>query len=97
MWGSRKNRGNETVTCISCGNRVTRQQAREYDKFGNRWERTGKEFEYLCKPCYRGECHQPRDELESILIEMNAGSVSQEEFLRAYARLVHERYGTSEQ
>ncbi|WP_439028501.1 DUF7562 family protein [Haloarchaeobius sp. DT45] len=97
MWGSRTDRGNETVTCISCGEDVPRRNAREYDKYGNRWERTGKEFEFLCKPCYRAECHQPRDELESLLCEIDATELTQEEFLQTYDRLVQERYGTSEQ
>ncbi|WP_435334807.1 DUF7562 family protein [Haloarchaeobius sp. TZWWS8] len=97
MWGTRTDRGDEHVTCIACGGDVERRDAREYDKYGNRWERRGKEFEYLCKPCYRTECHQPRDELEGILCELDGAKLSQDEFLELYNRLVQERYGTSEQ
>lgn len=99
MWGSRRNRGTKTVTCIACGDSVRRSEAREYDKHGDRWERTGKEFEHLCKTCYRELCHQPRDELEAILVEIRAETSvhSREEFLKRYDELIEERYGPLEE
>lgn len=68
MWRSRSNRDETTVVCIACGTSLPRSEAREYDKLGNRWERHGKSFEHLCKECYRELCHQPRDELEALLV-----------------------------
>ena len=70
MWRSRNNRDGTTVVCIACGTSLPRSDAREYDKQGNRWERHGKSFEHLCKECYRGLCHQPRDGLESLLVDV---------------------------
>ena len=70
MWRSRNNRDRTTVVCIACGTSLPRSDAREYDKLGNRWERHGKSFEHLCKECYRELCHQPRDGLESLLIDV---------------------------
>ena len=76
---------------------MCRSDAREYDKHGDRWERDGKEFEHLCKTCYRDLCHQPRDELEGLLVEVDAGENSQEDFLSWYCALVEERYGPAEE
>jgi hypothetical protein len=76
--------GDEAVTCIACGETVPREEAREYDKHGDRYSREGKQFEYLCKPCYRDYCHQPRDGLEATLVDADAGEVSRESFLRRY-------------
>lgn len=70
MWRSRNNRDGTTVVCIACGTSLPRSEAREYDKEGNRWERHDKSFEHLCKECYRGLCHQPRDELEGLLLDV---------------------------
>jgi hypothetical protein len=90
MWGSRSNGNQTTVTCVACGVSIERTEAREYDKQGNRWERHGKDFEYLCKGCYQELCHQPRDGLESMLIEIEetitsqSHSLSQSEFLTQY-------------
>jgi len=70
MWRSRNNRDGTTVVCIACGTSLPRSEAREYDKEGNRWERHDKSFEHLCKECYRGLCHQPRDELEALLVDV---------------------------
>ena len=70
MWRSRNNRDGTTVVCIACGTSLSRSDAREYDKQGNRWERHGKSFEHLCKECYRELCHQPRDELEGLLVDV---------------------------
>jgi hypothetical protein len=98
MWRSGSGSANEPVSCVACGESVDRDDAREYDKHGDRWERSGKEFEYLCKPCFRRECHQPRDELESLLVELDAGDgQSQEAFLDAYTETVEERYGPIEE
>lgn len=66
MFGSRQDR--EEVVCIACGDALTRGDAREYDKEGNRWNRQNKRFEYLCKACYRELDHQPRADLEETLV-----------------------------
>ncbi|WP_129114479.1 DUF7562 family protein [Halegenticoccus tardaugens] len=97
MWRPRTNRDRKTVVCIACGTSVLRSEAREYDKEGNRWDRYGKEFEHLCKDCYRELCHQPRNELESLLLEIEADGISQSEFLRRYLGAVEERYGPAEE
>jgi hypothetical protein len=87
-----------TVECVACGDAVARDAAREYDKYGDRWERDGKDFEYLCKPCFRRECHQPRDGLESLLVDVGAGNgASQRAFLAAYAAAVEDRDGQIEE
>ncbi|PSP57422.1 hypothetical protein BRC82_00255 [Halobacteriales archaeon QS_1_67_19] len=93
MWGSRRSRGSETVDCIACGETIRREDAREYDKEGDRWERKGKQFEYLCKGCHTGLCHQPRDDLEELLVEIDAGGLTGRRFLHRYAEAVEERYG----
>ncbi|EMA49892.1 MULTISPECIES: DUF7562 family protein [Halococcus] len=99
MWGSRRTRESKTITCIACGGSVRRSEAREYDKHGDRWKRTGKEFEHLCKDCYRDLCHQPRDDLEALLVEIHAieGTESRTAFLRRYDEIVEERYGPLEE
>jgi hypothetical protein len=97
MWRSRSNRDRKTVVCIACGTSVLRSEAREYDKEGNRWDRHGKEFEHLCKDCYRDLCHQPRDELEALLEEIEGESLSRNEFLGRYYGAVEERYGPPEE
>lgn len=94
MWGRDRS---EQVTCIACGDSIFRSDAREYDKFGDRFDRIGKQFEYLCKPCYRELCHQPRGELEALLVDMDDGSddgsdVGHDEFLRRYYETVADRY-----
>jgi uncharacterized protein YhaN len=86
MWrSSRGSRGRE-VTCIACGDSVPRSKAREYDKYGDRWDRSDKEFEYLCKPCDRDRCHQPRGDLEAHLeaVEAATDCPDQEAFLAAF-------------
>ncbi|MFB6091653.1 MAG: hypothetical protein ABEK02_01440 [Haloquadratum sp.] len=70
MWSSRNSREGTTVVCIACGSSIPRSEAREYDKQGDRWERRGKSFEHLCKECYRDLCHQPREGLEALLVEL---------------------------
>jgi len=76
------------VTCVACGETVAREDAREYDKHGDRWSRDGKDFEYLCKPCHRECCHQRRDGLERALVAAGAGRVDRETFLGRFCELV---------
>ncbi|WP_458185305.1 DUF7562 family protein [Haladaptatus sp. NG-WS-4] len=97
MWGSRRNREKKSVVCIACGDAVDRSAAREYDKEGNRWERNGKSFEHLCKTCHRDLCHQPRDELETILVEIDAGNVERDDFFARYEAAIRDRYGPLEE
>ncbi|MFQ3318485.1 MAG: hypothetical protein ACI8UR_001399 [Natronomonas sp.] len=85
MW---QRRDQTQVTCIACGERVARSDAREYDKHGDRWSREDKAFEHLCKPCYRDLCHQPREGLEAMLGDIDTGALSRERFLAQYAELV---------
>lgn len=91
MWGLRSD---DDHTCIACGATVEREEAREYDKLGDRWDRRNKEFEYLCKPCHRDLCHQPRDDLEDVLVEAEAGRADRGDFFERYAGIVAERYDT---
>jgi len=100
MWrsGSDSSQDRTTVVCIACGSSLLRSEAREYDKEGDRWSRHGKEFEHLCKECYRTLCHQPRDELESLLVDIGEGeTLSQGAFLERYYSTVEERYGSPEE
>ncbi|WP_435344428.1 DUF7562 family protein [Haloarchaeobius sp. HRN-SO-5] len=92
MWGSRRDRTGDSVTCIACGDDVDRTDAREYDKYGDRWDREDKEFEYLCKPCHRAECHQPRDGLEDLLVDAEAGTVPREEFYARFAAATDDQH-----
>ncbi|MFB6198633.1 MAG: hypothetical protein ABEI52_10255 [Halobacteriaceae archaeon] len=80
----RAGRDDNTVTCIACGAERARDDAREYDKEGDRWDRDGKHFEYLCKSCFRELDKTDRDGLEEMLIGADAGSVKREEFLERY-------------
>jgi hypothetical protein len=89
MWPRRGN--DRTVTCIACGDTLSRSDAREYDKLGDRWDRDGKRFEYLCKPCFRDLCHLSRDGLENALVESEAGTHSTSEFLTRYLDAVDAR------
>ena len=88
MWRSRPTRDRKTVDCIACGDTVLRENAREYDKHGDRWDRRGKEFEHLCRECHDGLCHQPREGLESMILSFEADGLSQSEFLHRYADAV---------
>lgn len=99
MWYSRDRPDGRRVVCIACGEVVPRSEAREYDKEGDRWERHGKEFEHLCKDCFREQCHQPRDGLEAMLVEIERAepSTTQAEFVREYTELAIERYGPIEE
>lgn len=83
--------GSESVDCIACGSTVDRTEAREYDRFGDRWERSGKKFEYLCDSCHDAESHAGRSELESTLEEIGSDHDSPEAFIAAYYRVVAER------
>ncbi len=85
MWRARSN---GDVTCIACGDEVPRSNAREYDRYGDRWGKRDREFEYLCKPCHRECCHQPRQGLEETLTDAGAGETERETFLAAYHGLV---------
>ncbi|MFC7027395.1 hypothetical protein ACFQJ5_06990 [Halomicroarcula sp. GCM10025324] len=89
MFGSRTRR--ETVTCIACGDTVSRSDAREYDKYGDRWDRTDKEFEYVCKDCFGDLCRQPRKGLERTLDEAGAGEADRETFLARFRELSEDR------
>ncbi|WP_254279903.1 DUF7562 family protein [Haloarcula marina] len=89
MFGSRTDR--ETVTCIACGDRLARSDAREYDKHGDRWDRRDKEFEFLCKACFGDISRQPRDDLEATLNAAGAGETDRETFLRRYRELAEDR------
>jgi len=91
MWRSRNSRGGKTVVCIACGTSLPRAEAREYDKEGDRWDRQNKAFEHLCKACHRGICHQPRGQLESLLLDAESGDVSRGEFLARYLDAIEER------
>jgi len=84
MWGSSRP---DEVTCIACDEVVPRSAAREYDKHGDRFDRTDKEFEYLCKVCYRELCHQPRGDLEDTLEAAGAGAIDRDAFLERYRDL----------
>lgn len=88
MWRARRSRDRRTVICIACGDSVLREDAREYDKEGNRWNRRDKKFEYLCTDCDDQLCHQPRDGLESLLLSIESDGLSREEFLDRYADAV---------
>ncbi|MBV0924525.1 hypothetical protein KTS45_09975 [Halomicroarcula limicola] len=83
-------REDSTVVCVACGEAVSRDDAREYDKFGDRWDRDEKEFEYLCTPCDRARSHSPRRGLEDRLVEAGAGAVDRATFLRRYCALSSE-------
>jgi len=87
MWRG-GSRDSDEVVCIACGDAVSRTGAREYDKEGNRWERHDKAFEHVCKPCFRELCHQPRGDLESLLVDIEREGQSQAEFLRRYVECV---------
>jgi DNA-directed RNA polymerase subunit RPC12/RpoP len=75
----------EEVTCPACGRTVRREDAREYDKHGDRFDRDGKSFEYLCQTCHDDLSLQGRAGLEDTLVEIEAGAHDDEEFLRRYA------------
>jgi len=87
----------KTVTCIACGETIARADAREYDKHGDRWDRREKAFEHLCKPCHRELCHQPRDGLEALLVDIEEGSPTEAGFVdRYYAAIAETAEGEKE-
>ncbi|GAA0723450.1 DNA-directed RNA polymerase subunit RPC12/RpoP [Halorubrum trapanicum] len=88
MWRSRGSRDRRTVVCIACGDSVLREDAREYDKEGDRWNRRDKEFEYLCADCDDEISHQPRDGLESLICSIESDDQSTGEFLDRYVDAV---------
>lgn len=90
MWRPRSGREEDTVVCIACGDEVDRSSAREYDKYGNRWDRVAKDFEYVCRDCHDDLSHQPRDGLEALLTQLDTGDTTQEAFLADYWRLVED-------
>ncbi|ELZ01629.1 hypothetical protein C482_06242 [Natrialba chahannaoensis JCM 10990] len=97
MWPWSSRSPSATVTCLACGDGIPRSAAREYDKYGNQWDRRDKEFEHLCPTCHNELCHQPRDELEDILVELHAGEEETDAFLARYLATVEDRYGRVEE
>jgi hypothetical protein len=95
MWPSRNR--DPPVICLACGCETPRSTAREYDRYGDRWNRENKTFEHLCKPCYADLCHQPRGDLEALLVDLGAGETGQEAFLDKYMTAVEKRYGRLEE
>ncbi|TYT62525.1 DUF7562 family protein [Natrialba swarupiae] len=93
MWPFRTS----SVVCLACGTELSQSMAREYDKYGDRWDRANKTFEHLCKGCHSDLCPQPRGELEKLLGELEAGNPSQAEFLSRYVATVDDRYGPLEE
>lgn len=91
-----RHRSPDTVVCIACGAVVAREQAREYDRMGDRWERAGKRFEFLCKPCHVLECHLPRAELEDTLEAVGSEHDSPGAFVTAYYQAVRAEGGGEE-
>lgn len=79
------------VTCPACGRTLRQADTREYDKFGDRWSRRDKAFEYFCKPCHRALCHQDRDNLEELLVDAEAGARDRASFLRRFTELAMEQ------
>jgi len=84
MWRRRSDGSEDSVVCIACGGSLPREEAREYDKEGNRWERRDKEFEYLCKACHGELSHQPRNGLEQTLETVVIPGQDHEEFVERY-------------
>jgi hypothetical protein len=89
MWPVRRRK--PSVVCLACGRAVDRADAREYDKYGDRWDRDGKEFEFLCKPCYVDVRRDPRPDLERLLVDAGAGETSQATFLTSYLAALETR------
>ncbi len=93
MW---RRRDQTDVTCIACGDHIDRSAAREYDKYGDRWDRRNKEFEHLCKPCHRHLCHHARPDLEALLTTIETGSLTQTQFLQQYRDRVEREHDSPE-
>jgi len=86
-----------TVTCPACGRQLDRENAREYDKYGDRFDRRGKSFEYFCTDCHDELSLQGREGLEETLIEIGAGKEHDEEFFRRFAAAIEEQDGSIEE
>ncbi|MCU4744054.1 hypothetical protein OB955_22920 [Halobacteria archaeon AArc-m2/3/4] len=90
------------VTCLACGEAIPRSEAREYDKYGDRWDRDDKEFEYLCKPCDSELSRVSRHGLESLLVDVEAEIQGRDDdadraaFCSNYLERLEEWYGTAE-
>ena len=80
--------------CIACGEVIPRADAREYDKYGDRWDRDGKDFEYLCKLCHGDCCHQPRNGLEETLVRAEGEHADTQAFITEYYTLVSDDIST---
>ena len=90
MWGA-GDRSRTQVTCPACGRSLSGDEAREYDKHGDRWTRRDKTFEYFCRDCHDALSHRRRDGLEDLLVDINAGGCTTSEFLSRYWRAVEAR------
>ncbi|MDG5758681.1 hypothetical protein QA600_04940 [Natronococcus sp. A-GB1] len=95
MWFSRNR--DPSAVCPACGSEIPRSSAREYDKYGDRWERENKRFEYLCKPCYAELCHHLREGLEALLVELEDEQRPWETFLAQYVAAVENQDGRLEE
>ena len=88
------------VTCIACGDSLPRTEAREYDKYGDRWDRANKDFEYLCKPCDGELSRQARHGLEALLVDVERegsdGEYPQADFCHRYLERLEAWDGVSE-
>lgn len=91
---TRRRKSDNEVVCIACGEVIPRADAREYDKYGDRWDRAGKDFEYLCKPCHRDCCHQPRNGLEETLVRAGGEHADTQAFITEYYTLVSDDIST---
>jgi hypothetical protein len=92
-----RGRDDDTVTCPACGRTLDREDAREYDKYGDRFDRRGKSFEHFCKPCHDDLCLQGRDGLEATLVDIGAGKHADTEFFERFAAEIEGRDGSIEE
>ena len=83
----------QLVTCPACGCEVDRREAREYHKDGDTRAQPGERLEYLCLPCDEGLTPEPRDGLEPLLVDIDAGRCDRETFLQRYVEAVEGRRG----
>ena len=72
------------VMCIACGVEVSRHEAREYDRYGDRFQRRGKRFEYLCQRCDAELCRHPREGVEARLCAIEPVVTSRTELMRRF-------------
>jgi len=75
---------NAHVVCIACGVEIPRHDAREYDRYGDRFKRRGKRFEYLCERCDAELCHHPREGVEARLCAIESAVTSRTELVRMF-------------